>query len=59
MEIVEDRYGPGAILVASQPPVGAWHDGIDEPAFADAILDRRVRNAHRPPLDGPSMRKTL
>ena len=37
---------------------GRWHDIIDEPTFADAILDRLIHNAHRLPLDGPSMRKT-
>ena len=58
MEIVEDRYGHGSILVTSQLPVEAWHDVIGEPTFADAILDRLVHNAHRLPLDGPSMRKT-
>ncbi|WP_306120065.1 MULTISPECIES: hypothetical protein [unclassified Roseitalea] len=26
--------------------------------FADAILDRLIHNAHRLPLDGPSLRKT-
>ncbi|OBY25238.1 ATP-binding protein, partial [Leisingera sp. JC1] len=31
---------------------------IDEPTFADAILDRLIHNAHRLPLEGPSMRKT-
>ena len=59
MEIVEDRYGNGSIIVTSQLPVDAWHDVIDEPTFADAILDRLVHNTHRLPLDGPSMRKTL
>jgi DNA replication protein DnaC len=57
MEIVEDRYGNGSILVTSQLPVDAWHEVIGEPTFADAILDRLVHNAHRLPLDGPSMRK--
>ena len=57
MEIVEDRYGNGAILLTSQLPVDAWHDVIGEPTFADAILDRIVHNAHRLPLDGASMRK--
>jgi hypothetical protein len=37
-------------------PVEAWHDVIDEPTFADAILDRLVHNAYRLALDGPSMR---
>ena len=58
MEIVEDRYGRGSILLTSQLPVDVWHDVIGEPAFTDAILDRLVHNAHRLPLDGPSMRKT-
>ena len=58
MEIVEDRHGAGSILVTSQLPVEAWHDVIDEPTFADAILDRLVHNAHRLELGGPSMRKT-
>ena len=34
-----------------------WHEVIDEPTFADAILDRIVHNAYRLALDGPSMRK--
>ena len=47
MEIVEDRDGRGSILITSQLPVTAWHDVIDEPTFADAILDRLVHNAYR------------
>ncbi|MBD3805197.1 MAG: ATP-binding protein [Thioclava sp.] len=57
MEIVEDRYQNGSIIITSQLPVETWHDVIGEPTFADAILDRIVHNAHRLPLDGPSMRK--
>ena len=58
MEIVEDRYGAGSILITSQLPIAAWHDVIGEPTFADAILDRIVHNAYRLELDGQSMRKT-
>ncbi|GMG85341.1 hypothetical protein LNKW23_45610 [Paralimibaculum aggregatum] len=32
--------------------------GGREPTFADAILDRLIHNAHRLPLNGPSLRKT-
>ena len=56
MEIVEDRYGAGSTLITSQLPVESWHEVIDEPTFADAILDRLVHNAYRLALDGPSMR---
>ncbi|MFT7146559.1 MAG: DNA replication protein DnaC [Yoonia sp.] len=58
MEIVEDRYQAGSILITSQLPVDAWHDVIGEPTFADAMLDRFVHNAYRIGLDGQSMRKT-
>lgn len=58
MEIVEDRYGTGSTVITSQLPISAWHEVIDEPTFADAILDRLIHNAHRLPLDGPSLRKT-
>jgi DNA replication protein DnaC len=58
MEIVEDRYQSGSTVITSQLPVDAWHDVIDEPTYADAILDRLIHNAHRLQLDGPSLRKT-
>jgi DNA replication protein DnaC len=57
MEIVEDRYGSGSMVITSQLPVEAWHEVIGEPTFADAILDRLVHNAHRLKLTGESMRK--
>ncbi len=56
MEIVEDRYGRGSTLITSQLPVDTWHAVIDEPTFADAILDRLVHNAYRLALGGPSLR---
>ncbi|MAY86066.1 AAA family ATPase [Sulfitobacter sp. EhC04] len=58
MEIVEDRYQSGSTIITSQLPVDTWHDVIDEPTFADAILDRLIHNSCRLPLDGPSLRKT-
>ena len=58
MEIVEDRYGMASTLITSQVPIDTWHEVIDEPTFADAILDRLVHNAYRIGLDGQSMRKT-
>jgi DNA replication protein DnaC len=57
MEIVEDRYGRGSILITSQLPVAIWLEVIAEPTLGDAILDRIVHNAYRLELDGPSMRK--
>jgi hypothetical protein len=57
MEIIEDRCATGSTLVTSQLPVDAWHAVIDEPTFADAVLDRLVPNANRLDLDRTSMRK--
>jgi len=59
MEIVEERYGRGSIMITSQLPIKAWHDVIGEPTLADAILDRIVHNAYRIQLEGQSMRKTI
>jgi len=58
MEIVEDRYDRGSLLITSQVPVGRWHEIIGDPTLADAILDRIVHNAYRIELDGESLRKT-
>ena len=44
-------------LITSHLPVENWHDHIGDPTIADAILDRRVHNAHRFQLKGGSMRK--
>ncbi len=59
MEIIEDRHGKKATIIASQLPVEAWHQIIGEQTIADAILDRIVHSAHRINLKGESMRKKL
>lgn len=58
MEIIEERHGRQATLIASQLPIDHWHDYIGEATLADAILDRLLHNAHRLPLTGESMRKS-
>ena len=57
LEIVEDRYDAGSIVLTSQAPLDRWHDIIGNPTLADAILDRIVHNAYRIELVGESMRK--
>jgi DNA replication protein DnaC len=57
LQILEDRYGRKATLVASQLPVAQWHDFIGDPTLADAILDRLLPSAHRFELKGDSMRR--
>jgi DNA replication protein DnaC len=57
LEIVEDRYDKGSLVITSQVPVDRWHDMIGVPTVADAILDRIVHNAYRVELAGESLRK--
>jgi DNA replication protein DnaC len=57
LEIVEDRYEQGSIIVTSQLPVDRWYDVIGIPTLADAILDRLIQNAYRIELSGESLRK--
>lgn len=57
LEIVEDRYDAGSILLTSQVPIDRWHDIVGNPTLADAILDRVVHNAYKIELAGESMRK--
>ncbi len=57
LEILEDRYGIHSTAVTSQLPVAKWHEYLDDPTVADAILDRLIHNAYRLELKGESMRK--
>jgi DNA replication protein DnaC len=57
LEIVEDRYDAGSLVITSQVPVDRWHDMIGAPTIADAILDRVIHNAYRIELAGDSLRK--
>ena len=57
LEIVEDRYNAGSLIITSQVPVDRWHDIVGNPTLADAILDRFIHNAHRIELKGESLRK--
>jgi len=57
LEILDDRYGCSATLVATQVPVAEWHPRLPDPTVGDAILDRLIHNAYRLELQGDSMRK--
>ena len=56
MQMLEDRYGRKSTVIVSQLPFGKWHQAIDEPTLADAILDRLSASAHKIELKGPSKR---
>lgn len=57
LEIIEDRYNNGSIIVTSQIPVQGRYDIIREKTIADAILDRLIHQSPRIELSGESMRK--
>jgi DNA replication protein DnaC len=56
LEIVEDRYDKGSLIITRQVPVDRWHDLIGIPTLADAILDPVIHNAYRIDLAGESLR---
>ncbi|CAD0330438.1 IS21-like element helper ATPase IstB [Xanthomonas hortorum pv. cynarae] len=58
LELLDDRVGSGATIVAGQMPVQDWHAFIHDPALADAIMDRLIHRSHKLALKGESMRKT-
>lgn len=58
LEVLDDRYGRAATLVATQVPISDWHARIPDPTLSDSVLDRLIHNAYRLSLLGESMRKT-
>lgn len=59
LELLDDRHGSGATLMASQFPTEMWHDLIGNPTVADAILDRLLHPAHKIQLGGPTLRPPI
>ena len=58
MEIIEERHGQKATIIASQLPVANWYDVMKgNTTAADAILDRLVHTSVRFELKGSSMRQ--
>lgn len=57
LQILEDRYAKKSVIIASQLPIGKWHEYLAEPTLADAIMDRLLTNANRIELKGESLRK--
>ena len=57
LEILEDRHGLRATVIASQLAPERWHQYLADPTVADAICDRVLHSAHRIALKGPSRRK--
>lgn len=57
LELIEDRHGLRSTLITSQLPISAWHEYLNDPTVADALLDRLLNGAHRLELKGESLHK--
>lgn len=57
LEIIEDRYMTGSMVITSQLPVKDWHEFISEPTIADAVMDRLLHLSYKFEIKGGSMRK--
>jgi DNA replication protein DnaC len=57
LEVIEDRYARVSTVITSQLPVAKWHEWVDDPTIADAILDRLVHNAYKVELTGHTRRR--
>ena len=47
LEVMDDRVGARSTIVTSQLPIEHWHEWLNDPTLADAILDRLVHQAHK------------
>lgn len=60
LELLDDRVGSRSSIVASQLPIEHWHEYLNDPTLADAIMDRLVHRSHKIHLHiKESMRKRL
>jgi len=57
LQVLEDRYQIGPIVITSQLAVAGWYDSIGDPTIADGIMDRLTAHSHRIELKGGSLRK--
>ena len=57
LDLLDERYRRLSWVFATQFPVNQWHQQIQDPTLADAILDRIVHDSLRLTLKGESMRK--
>ena len=56
-QILDDRYGKKALIIASQLPVSDWYALFKNELIAEACLDRIIHKATRLQLKGESLRK--
>lgn len=59
LELLDARVGERSTIVAGQRTFAEWHDYLDNPILADAILDRMSQQAYKIQLKGESKRRPM
>jgi DNA replication protein DnaC len=54
--IIEERYDKLPTIIVGQIPVSHWHDYLNDPTLADALMDRLTAKANNVELKGKSLR---
>ena len=57
LEIIDDRYDTGSLIITSQLPSNEWYGVLENLTLADAILDRIIHRAYNLKLKGETKRK--
>lgn len=58
LQVLDDRVGKGSTIFVGQRPYNDWHEFIDDPLIADAVLDRLSSNRFHIKLKGDSKRRS-
>jgi DNA replication protein DnaC len=60
LELLDDRVGSRSTIVMSQLPPEHWHQYLNDPTVADAIMDRLIHRSYKIHLESKeSMRKRV
>lgn len=59
LEVLEERYSKGVVIVTSQVSPAGWQSLFEDPVIAEAILDRLKNPSEQIKITGPSFRKQL
>ena len=51
LELLDDRVGSRSTVICSQLPPAQWHDYLNDPTVADAIMDRLIHGSHKVHLE--------
>jgi DNA replication protein DnaC len=47
LELLDDRVGSRSTVICSQLPPTDWHEYLNDPTVADAIMDRLIHSSHK------------